>query len=77
MKPLAELIATYRIQSAQIMETMQAINRLVSVEVSTSHSKRIEVIQHIVADHYGIPTDAMHSRIRTESYARARQIAMW
>lgn len=77
MKQLAELIETYRHQSAQVMDTMQAINRLISVEVSTSHSKRVEIIQHVVADHYGLPPDAMHSRVRTEQYARARHIAMF
>jgi chromosomal replication initiation ATPase DnaA len=76
MKQLTDLLDTFRNQAAEIMETMQEINRLASVHVSTSHSKRIEIIQHIVADHYGLPGEVMHSKVRARQYVVARQVAM-
>jgi len=77
MKQLSELLDTFRIQAADIMETMQEINRIASVQLTTSHSKRIEIIQRIVADHYQLPVEIMHSKVRARSYVRARHVAIY
>ena len=37
----------------------------------------VEQIQHVVADHFGIPEEAMKVRKRTSSIAFPRQVAMF
>lgn len=78
MSTLTQQIELYRKQSSELLVTMNAIARILDVEAPNgSHSKRISIIQRTVCDHFDLPIEAMHSRIRTTRYANARHIAIY
>ena len=80
MKLLDDLIARFRIEYDTMLNTAQAISRIIEVEAggpANNHSKRLAMIQRTVADHYQLPIECMASKVRTREYAECRQVAMF
>ena len=65
---LHDQLATFRRQATDIMTTINSICAMLQIDAHGSHSKRIGLIQRIVADHFEINLTAMLSRIRTQRF---------
>lgn len=76
---ISELIQRSRKLHAEYIECIEQIQRAIDQTAISpiQCNPVIEVIQHTVADHFTIPHGAMRSKIRTNAWAKPRQIAMY
>jgi chromosomal replication initiator protein len=72
-------MARLRIQFCEILESFESIMRDMEGPVGSfaCDNPEIDQIQEVVCAHYNLPRSAMTSPVRTDAFARPRQVAMW